>query len=702
MHRTLLAIRPPRPLMVMIALFAIALGFGAPSGAQLGDPLGRLGLDGPAEADRPEVVVEAFAFQPEVAPGGELAIAVVLDHAEGFHTWPSADQDVLPESIAEFAIRTEAGVVETPWWIEAVGMVQWPEPHEVTNPLGEPPTVRSYKGRAVAYVPVIIGEDAEPGAQTVSVRVFFQACNDSVCLAPEERVLEVGVTIVAGDEVGAGDAAVTEQQRADFAGFDASVFEPLRAGIGVVSVGGERDDTGDGEVTDAAPVRTLFGLNFGSGFAGLLVASLIGGALLNLMPCVLPVIPIKIMTLSQHAQGSAKRTMVLGLWMAIGVAVFWIGVGVPVAATANAIDPSTIFSYWPVTLGMGVVIALMGLGIMGLFVLQLPQSVYMVNPKADSASGSFMFGVMTAVLGLPCFGPIVGGLLAGGAALPPSQVMTVFAGLGVGMAAPYLLLSARPALVKKVPQSGPAGELVKQSMGLLMLAAGVFFATTGVKTLLKNYPYLSVDIEYVFAGAFVLVAGLLVLVRTPSAAKGVVSRVVVAVIGLGLTAGTIWFVGGAIDAAREKHAQQLAIQEELGGNDGVKPGVWLEFSEARLARAPAEGYAVFIDFTADWCITCRAAKARTLDPEPASSRLKQGDVVVLEADFDVPEVKAFLKEEVGRTGIPAWVLYPPAADTPEYVDPVTTSSARLVELLDEATAGHSAPTGDDARADASW
>ena len=100
------------------------------------------------------------------------------------------------------------------------------------------------------------------------------------------------------------------------------------------------------------------------------------------------------------------------------VAAFWIGVGVPVAATANSIDPSTVFSYWPVTLGMGLIIVLMGLGIMGLFTFSLPKSTYMFNPKADSPSGSFLFGVMTAVLGLPCFGFVAGALLAGVAFMP--------------------------------------------------------------------------------------------------------------------------------------------------------------------------------------------------------------------------------------------------------------------------------------------
>jgi thiol:disulfide interchange protein len=114
----------------------------------------------------------------------------------------------------------------------------------------------------------------------------------------------------------------------------------------------------------------------------------------------------------------------------------------------------------------------MGIGIMGLFTIQLPAAVYAVNPKAETAWGSFLFGVMTAVLGLPCFGFVAGALLAGAATLPASTVMLVFASIGVGMAAPYLVLSAKPSLLRHLPRTGPASELVKQVMGLLLRRRG--------------------------------------------------------------------------------------------------------------------------------------------------------------------------------------------------------------------------------------
>ena len=156
--------------------------------------------------------------------------------------------------------------------------------------------------------------------------------------------------------------------------------------------------------------------------------------------------------------------------------------GIPVAFISNFkfADPSTIFGIWWVTGIIGLVIALMSLGIMGLFQIKLPQKVYMVNPKADSAWGAFVFGIMTAVLGLPCFGFVAGALLAGAATMPSILVLTVFAFMGIGMAAPYVVLAMFPKLIEKLPRTGPASELIKHIMGLLMLGAAAYFLGTAV------------------------------------------------------------------------------------------------------------------------------------------------------------------------------------------------------------------------------
>ncbi len=659
-------------LQTVLFVLAFSLGLALPVQAQFGAPGG---LDfGGAEPDVEASVQQRYASVPR---GGLLPVAVTLTHRNGFHTWPVEGHADLGPDFA-FAVRTEVKLSpNSPEWASVQGALQLPELYEATvaDPTGEQATVKrpTYHETAVFYLPVSIADNAPLGEQKLTIALAYQACDDMTCLPPEFPEFEITFTVV---EAG--------QSPVDASGIG-STFEGMAAfDFDQVDAPASPGDSTGAQGEASAPVdRSLFGFDIGSGLWALFLASFIGGALLNLMPCVLPVIPIKIMTLSQHAQSDRKRTFMLGLWMAVGVAAFWIGVGIPVAATANSIDPSTVFSYWPVTLGMGLIIILMAFGIMGMFTISLPKSTYMFNPKADSPSGSFLFGIMTAVLGLPCFGPIVGGLLAGGTALPASTVMVVFIGLGVGMAAPYLILSANPALVKKVPQTGPAGELVKKSMGFLMLAAGAFFATTGVKTLLKNKPYLATDIEWLIALLLIVAAGLIVLLGARKAAKSAGGKVAVAAIGLGITTLAVWGITDFAGTARFEYEQrQERLAEAPSGEGGVVSGVWLEFSEARLNEALDQGKAVFVDFTADWCVTCRAFKRRVLEPEPVYSRLRQDDIVIMEADFDRPEVKRFLKDQVGKTGIPAWVVYGPDFDAPRTVDSFTRDE--LQRLLDEA------------------
>ncbi len=631
----------------------------------------------------PDVEASVQARYASIARGDILPIAVTITHRNGFHTWPvEGHADLGPDF--GFAVRTEVGLSEdAPEWASVEHRLQLPELYEakVLDPTGKQDFVLkpTYYENAVFYLPVTIAGDAPLGEQTLTVALTYQACDDMTCLPPEFPEFEITFTVLEAGAAPVGADGIGET----FAGI--APFETLPTDSA------DEADEASASAPVAAPGRSLFGFDIGAGLFSLFLASFIGGALLNLMPCVLPVIPIKIMTLSQHAQSDRKRTFMLGVWMALGVAAFWIGVGVPVAATANSIDPSTVFSFWPVTLGMGLIIVLMGLGIMGLFTFSLPKSTYMFNPKADSPSGSFLFGVMTAVLGLPCFGPIVGGLLAGGTALPPSTVMIVFVGLGVGMAAPYLVLSANPKLVKKVPQTGPAGEMVKKSMGLLMLAAGAFFATTGLKTLLKNRPYLASDIEWLVALLLIVAAGLVVLVGARKVANSVAVRGVVGVVGIGIVALAVLGMGNLIETNRAEYdKRQELLAGATGGSGGVVSGVWLDFSEAGLTTALDQGKTVFVDFTADWCVSCKAFKKTVLEPEPVFSRLRQDDVVIFEADFDRPEVKRFLREQVGRTGIPTWVIYGPELDGPRTVDSFTPGE--LQRLLDEA--GGQAP-GDD-------
>ncbi|MBK7405223.1 MAG: thioredoxin family protein [Phycisphaerales bacterium] len=389
------------------------------------------------------------------------------------------------------------------------------------------------------------------------------------------------------------------------------------------------------------------------------LVGVVGGFVLNLTPCVLPVIPIKVLTISKHA-GHPRRSAYLGAWMSLGVVAFWSGIGLPVALFASVTDPSRIFGVWWVTLGIGVLIGVMGVGIMGAFSISLPQKAYALSPKADSAWGSFLFGVMTAVLGLPCFG-FVAGALAGAATLPAATIMVIFTSLGVGMALPYMVLALRPQWISKIPRTGPASELVKQVMGLLLLAAAAYFVGAGIGAILKSDPVRAAALpawvkawHWWAIAAFAVAAGGWLAFRTVQITRSAGRRACFG--GLGVI-----FAAVAVLIAVNRTAKIL-------------DDFWQPFTQETYQRAIDEGHVVVVDFTADWCLNCQALKAAVLDRDPVKSALRAGGVVPLVADCTSLNAPGWDKlRDLGQTGIPLLLVDGPHTSQPWMANAYTSS-----------------------------
>lgn len=619
-----------------------------------------------------EVVVDVAASLSTVRPGETVAIAFILNHADHWHSWPSAAQDVLPENIAEFALRTEVGLAGAkPDWIGLVGPVQWPEPAPapVANPMGGPPIeVPTYQGRAIAYLPVIIAEDAEAGEYTLDVRAFFQACDDKVCLAPRTEQRSLAFTVA---PAGADTQAPAPGE--DFAAFDPSVFALMMSGEvagddGVGAGPAGPADTADELESAAAPARTFFGVTLprGDSVLGVLVLALLGmlgGFILNLTPCVLPVIPIKVLTISKHAE-TPGRALTLGLWMSAGVVAFWVGIGLPMAFFSAASDPSRLFGIWWFTLGVGLLIGAMGVGIMGAFQITLPNSLYMVNPKADSPGGSFMFGVMTAVLGLPCFGFVAGALLAGAATLPAITVMVIFASLGIGMAAPYFVMALKPGLVDRIPRTGPASDLVKQIMGFLLLAAAAYFVGAGLMALTADMPWIAKQLHWWGVAFFATLGGLWLMGKTIRITSKPAPRVVFSLVGVLIAGAAVAVAVSSTEAAKRNYEARAASMRSLGADEFV-PGVWNDYTPERLDAAIDSGRVVVMDFTATWCLNCKALKAAVLDVNPVRAALESDSVVPIQVDLTSTRAPGWDKlRDLGQTGIPLLVVYGPGLESP--------------------------------------
>ncbi len=619
-----------------------------------------------AEASADPVTISVVASDTTVSAGDQLVLAIVMDHAEHWHSWPAAVQDVLPEEIADFAIRTSASLAETPAWVKSVGPVQWPEPTpaKVADPAGEQATVTvpTYQGKAVAYLPVLIDPGAEAGSGVLTVVFDYQACDESMCMAPQTLNIEVPIEITTLEAAAGGEA----DDPTLFASFDSSIFAQMAEGLVVAA-----------PASSAGGGASFFGLSLGSlagpgGFILLALFSAAGGLILNLTPCVLPVLPIKVMTLSQHAATPGKALR-LSLWMALGVVAFWVGIGVPVALVNSFVDPSRLFGIWWLTAGIGLLIGILALGLMGLFTFKLPKAVYMVDPKADTAWGSFLFGVMTAVLGLPCFGFVAGALLPAAATQGAAWTFTVFGSIGVGMALPYLVLAFKPKLIDHVPRTGPASELVKQVMGLLLLAAGAYFLGAGIRGFISERPGLVAELpwwtkiaHWWVVGAFAAASGLWLLVRTIQITKKPVRRVVFSAIGLLVVGASVAYAAKETTKARHD--------------------IWIAYDQTVFDEASSAGNVVVLDFTAEWCLNCKALKAAVLDREGVMAQLRSPGVTPLIADVTSTKAPGWAKlADLGQTGIPTLAIFGPGLESPWISNAYTTE--QVLAAIESAKGG---------------
>ncbi len=582
---------------------------------------------------RDRVDVSAVAEQDKVAPGGDVVIAIILDHQPGWHSWPNKGNT--GEGMAEFsgAINTAITIDEldnSPVVVHD-GYLQWPEIHGAKADLGEGEQEYAvFSGRAIAYLPVTVKPDAPAGQVTLTIKVSFQTCDDKTCLQPADISFSITLDIVNPATLASSPPA--KAGASIFAQFDPSLWTKIHAGVAAPKI---------------VPFD-LFGLKFeinAAGAFGLLLLCLIaalGGVLLNLTPCVLPVIPIKIMSLAQNA-GHRGRTLLLGFSMFLGVIAFWIALGGALSGAVASIKGFTatnqLFQYPWFTISVGVIIAIMAVGMAGLFTVRLPQAVYMFNPRQDSLHGSFLFGVMTAVLSTPCTAPFMGAAAAWALKQPTTIVLTVFFAIGFGMGVPYFILSAFPKLVDKMPRTGPASEVIKQVMGLLMLAAAAYFIGVGLSGALVRPPDPPDRLYLWVVAALVAAAGGWLVLRTFQITQSTARRSVFAGLGAGMIALSV--IGGA------RLTEQGPIK-------------WIYYTPQRLASAQSAGKVVVMEFTAEWCLNCKALEESVLRQERVASLLNSEGVAPIKVDLtgNNLEGNAMLRN-VDRLTIPLLVIFAP-------------------------------------------
>ncbi len=569
---------------------------------------------GPAATDQ-KVHARAVWLNEQTRPAGQNVLAVVLDVVDQWHIASDRAQAAAGKFNPYF---TDISVISDDPRL-SFGPAQFPTPHELAVG-GLPEPIAVFDGRVILYFPVAVADDAEPGIIKVELDLVYQACDDARCDFPVKLPLVTELEIVAVDALISGSVA----EAGLFERFDPGSFQSL--GVTQTEAPSEKIDLLITQVdpTDAA------------GFAVLLVLAAIGGALLNFTPCVLPVIPIKILGLAQTA-GNRSKTLALGSVMAAGVVAFWLGLGVAIAGVSGFTASNQLFQYPAFSITVGVIIAVMAIGMCGLFAVKLPNFVYAISPRHDSYAGSFGFGVMTAVLSTPCTAPMMGAAAAWAATQNPGATLATFTAIGVGMALPYLVLSANPKLVDRLPRSGPGSELLKQVMGLLMLAAAAFFIGAGISGIFSDGTQAAPKGHWWVVGALITVAGAWLIGRVFIATPSPTKRGSFIVLGL------------------------IAILAAGAGTwELTRRDTWIYYTPQRFEQALAEGNVVLLDFTADWCANCHLLEQTVLDTDEVAEVLASAGVVAMKVDLTggYPDGKLKLKE-TGSVTIPYLVIYRP-------------------------------------------
>ncbi len=443
------------------------------------------------------------------------------------------------------------------------------------------------------------------------------------------------------------------------------------AGLVVFSQQPNGDDRAAWQIA-TAPVVSTARPAAARGVFTFLLFGFIGGIILNLMPCVLPVISLKIFGFIQQAGQSRQKIFRSGIAFTIGIFAWFIALAV-LLITLKGTGRDVTWGGFQFTnayfvLALSVIVLVFALNLFGVFEISLPQSMtrgLLSTSERKDFLGSFFQGVFATVLATPCTAPFLGTALGFAFTQSPAVILAIFIAIATGMSAPYLLLSAQPAWLRFLPKPGPWMLHLKQFMGFLLLATLLFLlyvlgAQRGLEGAIWASCFLLViSVACWMKGAFA--------VPTTSAAKQglVLVLMVLLVIGSG-----IYFIGDKFQSAK------------VASGDLQLRGGWQAFTPERLQAELEQGRTVFVDFTAAWCLTCKFNEANVLESQDVRDAFQRHGIVKLKADWTNGDpVITKLLQHFGRPGVPLYVLYPGKNEEP-IVFPELLTKGMLLEKVE--------------------
>ncbi|GMV98153.1 MAG: hypothetical protein AMXMBFR83_25050 [Phycisphaerae bacterium] len=655
----------------------------------------------PVPADKAKYLrgISVAADVDKIAPGSEFTLAVTVEILPGYHVNSN-------DPPGKFFIRSDL----FPYKTEGLtfGRPTFPKGTVETDAAGTRLSV--YRGKAVMAVPVTASATLKGDHVEVGGVFTYQACSDrtGTCFPPASAEWRATLPVAKAGET-------PRKINADLfaaAGREPAVGEveaaPPAAGARPIEATRGQPDRGvppepgpapkpqtrpedeaaaqtTGTSTDAASPDTamlapdeqrgVLGRIQDSllswGVFGYLVLAFIGGFILNVMPCVLPVISIKILSFVQQAKEHRLRVFTLGLSFSAGILASFLVLGLMILGLLKGVGLDQtqwggLFQRPGVVIVLASIVTVLALSLFGVFTLAPPRFVNELGGrvKQEGHLGAFAMGLLATVLGTACTAPFLSVVIAAALQQPPRIALLIFATAGVGMAWPYVLLAAVPAWVRLIPRPGPWMKTFEHAMGFLLLGTVVW--------LLRPLPY-QLGIEgLIWTLAFLLCV---------AAAAWCYGRVEFGSRPVRCFAyyGSALFlvVGGAWWCFFKPAAPEIA---------------WLPYTRQEALERAGRGETVFVDYTAEWCANCKANEKLVLNSNAVRSAIDRLGVVPMKADYTSfdPQIKADL-ERFKRSGVPMYVILPAnRPDEPILLNEILTTSA-VLEGLRKAGPSRKAP-----------
>jgi thiol:disulfide interchange protein len=580
--------------------------------------------DGPFRDSDSHVAWTVELKPSSLPPGGKGELIITGTPDEGYHLYP-------------FVMTDDETDFRTLLIVDQMGGISFGEPKADKEPKlevlvpGQDP-IAYHEGVTRWIIPFEVPKNAADGKRLIDGWVGYQACNDKSCDQPLGFKFS-GEINVSGSS-GGGTNAKLALAKADFVQVADHPARLTWVASSKKDTATEAETSGIAETGDEVSTATM---SFAQ-FITYIGSALLGGLILNFMPCVLPVIGLKLMGFAQKGKQDTHRIEVLDLWFILGIlSVLWALAAMSIGANyffQSQFNWGEQFTITEFKVTLTAIVFAMALSFLGVWEIPIPG--FAATKKSgelmeqEGPIGAFFKGFFTTLLATPCSGPLLGVVFGACLGQPGWVVFSLFTAIGIGLASPYILIAIRPSLLFWLPKPGPWMNTLKEIMAFPLLFTVVFL----ISTINRDYRIATLALMMVIWLACWLIG------KVPGY-ESIWVR------------GRAWLASSALIAA-----SAFLFFTYLGPLD--KRLDWVPYSESKLAQLRSEGKTVMIDFTADWCLTCKLNLATAIETEDVAALVKSNRVVPLLADWTDPsdEIKNKLSE-LRSASIPLLAIYPP-------------------------------------------